>query len=136
MTTTTATPSPEDLRRRLETLGLRGLIENWDEFQSAEWIARLVEVEEKDRIVDAETCLLLAQLRAFIEARGVPFAASWWGKIKLVVQANYCGSVIFYPGGSYDWVWWYVQITLWGTAISTVGSAVHYISRAAKLLAS
>lgn len=77
---------------------------------------------------------LVSGLRAFIESRGVSFAASWWGKVKLVLQANYCGSVIFYPGASYGWVWWYAEITLWGTAIATVGSAVLYIARASKLL--
>lgn len=77
---------------------------------------------------------LVSGLRAFIEGHGTSFAASYWGKFKLVMQANYCGSVIFYAAGPQEWVWWYVQITLWGTAISTVGSAVLYISRAAKLL--
>ena len=47
--TTKETPTPEDFRRRLEILGLRGLIENWDEYHSAEWLPRLVEIEEKDR---------------------------------------------------------------------------------------
>jgi len=46
---TDSTPRPEDLRRRLELLGLRGLVENWDEFEGAQWLTRLVEVEEEDR---------------------------------------------------------------------------------------
>ena len=48
-TTPTAAPSPDDFQRRLEVLGLRGLLENWDEFQGAEWLPRLIEIEEKDR---------------------------------------------------------------------------------------
>lgn len=47
--TAAATPEPDDLRRRTELLGLRGLVENWDEFQGAEWLPRLLEVEEEDR---------------------------------------------------------------------------------------
>jgi len=39
----------DDLRRRLELLGLRGVLQNWDEFHDAPWIRRLVEVEEVDR---------------------------------------------------------------------------------------
>ena len=77
---------------------------------------------------------LVSGLRAFIEARGVSFAASWWGKWKLVVQAVYCGSVIFYPGHYYEWVRWVVIVTMWGTALLTVGSAVTYVTRATKLL--
>jgi len=46
---TAAAPEPEDIRRRLELLGLRGMLENWEEFQGAEWLPRILEVEEKDR---------------------------------------------------------------------------------------
>jgi DNA replication protein DnaC len=42
-------PQPEDLRGRLEKLGLRGVVDNWAEFESAPWLPRLLEVEEKDR---------------------------------------------------------------------------------------
>ena len=49
MKTSATAPQPDDLRRRLEILGLRGVIENWEEFQGAAWLPRLVEVEEKDR---------------------------------------------------------------------------------------
>lgn len=47
--TSVASPSPDDDRRRLENLGLRGLIEHWEEFENAPWLARLLEVEEEDR---------------------------------------------------------------------------------------
>lgn len=49
MKTATAAPQPEDVRRRLEALGLRGLTQNWEEFQAAPWLPRLLEVEEEDR---------------------------------------------------------------------------------------
>lgn len=52
MTKTTVSPlnpNPDDLRRRLEALGLRGLLDNWAEFQEATWLPRLVEIEEEDR---------------------------------------------------------------------------------------
>ena len=49
MKTATAAGDGDDLRQRLEGLGLRGLVEHWDEFQGAAWLPRLLEVEEEDR---------------------------------------------------------------------------------------
>ena len=49
MKSTAASPEPDDLRRRLESLGLRGLAQNWEEFHDAPWLPRLLEVEEEDR---------------------------------------------------------------------------------------
>ena len=80
MTTTTANPSPEDFRRRLEALGLRGLLDNWDEFQSAAWLPRLIEIEEKDRARRGlERRLRNAKLGRFKPF--VDFDASWPTKI-------------------------------------------------------
>jgi len=49
MKTATCAPDPDDLRRRLEALGLRGLLEHFDDFQDPPWLERLVGVEEEDR---------------------------------------------------------------------------------------
>ncbi len=49
MKTTATASQPDDRRRRLEALGLRGLLENWEEFQDAAWLPRLIEIEEEDR---------------------------------------------------------------------------------------
>jgi DNA replication protein DnaC len=49
MKTATSAPDPDDLRRRLEALGLRGLIEHIEDFRDAPWIPRLLEIEEEDR---------------------------------------------------------------------------------------
>lgn len=49
MKTTSSAPDPDDLRRRLDLLGLRGLLERFEEFQDAPWLPRLLEVEEEDR---------------------------------------------------------------------------------------
>ncbi len=51
MTTTRkeASESPDDYRRRLELLGFRGIAENWEEFAGADWMPRLLKVEERDR---------------------------------------------------------------------------------------
>lgn len=45
-----ATPAPHpDDRRRLEALGLRGVLDRYDEFQDAEWLPRILDIEEQDR---------------------------------------------------------------------------------------
>ena len=40
---------PDDLKRRLGALGLRGILEHFDEFQDASWLPRLIAIEEEDR---------------------------------------------------------------------------------------
>jgi CDP-diacylglycerol--glycerol-3-phosphate 3-phosphatidyltransferase len=77
---------------------------------------------------------LVSGLRAFIEGKGVSFAASWSGKSKLLVQAVYCGSVLFYPGDYFGWVWWFAQTFLWVSAALTVASAGLYVRRGMALL--
>lgn len=42
-------PDPDDLIRRLTALGLRGVVEHFDEFQDTDWLPRLIEIEEADR---------------------------------------------------------------------------------------
>jgi len=79
---------------------------------------------------------LVSGLRAFIEGQGVSFAAGWSGKSKFLVQALYCGSVIFYPGDGYGWVHAMALVTMWGTAVLTVVSAAIYVGRAVRLLRS
>jgi len=77
---------------------------------------------------------VVSGLRAFIEGQGVSFAASWSGKLKLLIQAFYCGSVLLYPGGHYDWIGVCARIGMWGTAILTVYSAGLYIVRGIGLI--
>jgi CDP-diacylglycerol--glycerol-3-phosphate 3-phosphatidyltransferase len=77
---------------------------------------------------------VVSGLRGFLEGRGVVFAARWEGKTKLVVQAVFCGTVLFYPGHFWNWVWWVARVGLWVTAAVTVWSAVAYLRRAAEIL--
>lgn len=78
---------------------------------------------------------LVSGLRSFLESRGTRFGARWEGKTKLIVQAVYCGAVLFYPGHGFRWVWWIAQVTLWGTALLSVYSAVAYARKAREALA-
>jgi len=79
---------------------------------------------------------LVSGLRAFVEGQGHSFAAGWSGKSKFLLQAVYCGAVLFYPGDSYEWVRLTAIGTMWGTALLTVISAGIYVNRAVKLLRS
>ena len=77
---------------------------------------------------------LVSGLRAYLEGQGAVFASQWAGKTKLVVQAFYCGSVLFYPGSFFTWVWLAATICLWSTAAITVYSALSYVRKAREIL--
>lgn len=48
--TATAAPVPgDDLPRRLNALGLRGVAEHLDDFDNAQWLSHLIDIEEADR---------------------------------------------------------------------------------------
>jgi CDP-diacylglycerol---glycerol-3-phosphate 3-phosphatidyltransferase len=77
---------------------------------------------------------LVSGLRGFLEGRGTGFSARWEGKVKLVVQAFYCGAVIFYPGSRWAWVEFTAELSLWATLGITVYSAYAYVRSAARLI--
>jgi CDP-diacylglycerol--glycerol-3-phosphate 3-phosphatidyltransferase len=79
---------------------------------------------------------LVSGLRAFIEGQGHSFAAGWSGKSKFLLQAIYCGAVIFYPGDRFGWVHATAVASMWGTALLTILSAGIYVGRAVRLLRS
>lgn len=74
--------------------------------------------------------LLVTGLRSFSEAGGTPYAANWWGKIKMVVQSFAIGYII-QTIGALSHVAWLVQLRpyiLWITVIVTVGSVISYLA--------
>jgi len=77
---------------------------------------------------------LVSGLRGYLEGRGTGFAARWEGKTKLVVQAIFCGALLFYPGSRFGWVRFGLEVWLWVTAVVTVWSAIAYVRRATELL--
>jgi CDP-diacylglycerol--glycerol-3-phosphate 3-phosphatidyltransferase len=77
---------------------------------------------------------LVSGLRSYLESRGTRFGARWEGKTKLVVQAIYCGSVLFYPGHSLGWVALVASVFVWATLAVSVYSAAAYVWSAARLL--
>lgn len=81
MTRKTATaPAPDDIPRRLTALGLRGLVEHLEEFPDADWLPRLIEIEEADRAQRGlERRLRNAKLGRFTPM--ADFEATWPKKI-------------------------------------------------------
>jgi CDP-diacylglycerol--glycerol-3-phosphate 3-phosphatidyltransferase len=88
------------------------------------WIVLLVLARE----------FLVSGMRGYLEGRGAVFGARWEGKTKLVVQAFYCGTVIFYPGDRFEWVRVVGEVALWATALITAYSAVGYVRRARNVI--
>lgn len=84
---------------------------------------------------------LVSGLRSFLESRGIPFGASWSGKIKMVSQSITIPVILFYeanfpliPGQEPSWISrgfeWLSILLLATTLVSTVGSSVGYLRRA------
>ncbi|MHC4957531.1 MAG: CDP-diacylglycerol--glycerol-3-phosphate 3-phosphatidyltransferase [Planctomycetota bacterium] len=72
---------------------------------------------------------LVSGLRGYLEGHGKKFGAQWEGKTKLVVQAFYCGAILFYPGDHYEWVRITAVVFLYLTAMITVYTAITYVLR-------
>jgi len=70
---------------------------------------------------------LVSGMRGYLEGHGTKFGAQWAGKTKLVMQAFYCGAILFYPGHYYEWVRITAVVCLYGTAVITVYSAITYV---------
>jgi len=77
---------------------------------------------------------LVTGLRSYFESRGTVFGAQWEGKTKLVVQAVYCGAILFYPGHRMEWVRVIAILALYATAAICLYSAFTYSRKAHALL--
>ena len=84
--------------------------------------------------------LLVTALRSFLEERGADFSAKMAGKLKMVLQCVAAGTSLLYLffiaqlGGSPDWVWWLMVVSIWAAVILTVYSGTIYIFAAVRLL--
>jgi len=78
---------------------------------------------------------LVSGLRGYLEGQGTRFGARWEGKTKLFIQAVFCGTVLFYPGGRLAWVAFLAEVCLWATLVITVYSAFSYLRAAREILA-
>lgn len=96
------------------------------------WMVAVVVVRE----------VLITGLRGMVEAAGKSFGADWFGKLKTVLQcAVLIGVLLLKTLRVNEWLTvalpaleWVQLGLLWAMLIATVGSAVQYGVRAAKLL--
>ena len=74
--------------------------------------------------------LLISGLRGFSEASGKPYAANWWGKIKMVIQSVTVPWIIrtVGPAGEVPWLITARDILIWATIAVTVLSVGSYLS--------
>jgi CDP-diacylglycerol--glycerol-3-phosphate 3-phosphatidyltransferase len=87
--------------------------------------------------------LLVTGMRSFSESHKIPFAATWSGKVKMILQCTAISWCVFYvahwaqgPQGTPDPAWTRAvrDVLVWGTVIFTAVSGLAYIKRAYDLL--
>lgn len=74
--------------------------------------------------------LLISSLRGFSEASGKPYAANYWGKIKMVIQSVTVPWIIrtLGPAREVPWLMTARDVLIWSTIIVTVLSTLSYLS--------
>jgi CDP-diacylglycerol--glycerol-3-phosphate 3-phosphatidyltransferase len=74
--------------------------------------------------------LLISSLRGFSEASGKPYAANYWGKVKMVIQSVTVPWIIrtLGPAREVPWLMTARDILIWSTIIVTVLSILSYLS--------
>jgi len=81
---------------------------------------------------------VVSGIRAAAEAKGIPFPANLWGKVKAFVQMTLAAASIMHPvlTAGQAWAEWFVRVSAWGAAAATVVSGAIYAGEAAKVLRS
>jgi len=72
---------------------------------------------------------LVNSIRSLMEAKGIPFGATFWGKQKMVLQCICIGSALLYLAHlrGQAWAETIVAALFWITTLSTVASGVVYV---------
>jgi CDP-diacylglycerol--glycerol-3-phosphate 3-phosphatidyltransferase len=81
---------------------------------------------------------LVSGIRSAMEAEGIPFPATFWGKAKTVIQNVTVGSGLAYAAW-FPGIRWIELLTLglmWATLVATVMSGLTYVLSARKVLGS
>jgi len=81
--------------------------------------------------------LLVTGMRGFSESHGIAFAASWSGKIKMILQCTAIAWCLFWVAHWTDgppWTELVRDVLIWVTTVFTGASALVYIKRAYHLL--
>jgi CDP-diacylglycerol---glycerol-3-phosphate 3-phosphatidyltransferase len=81
---------------------------------------------------------LVSGIRGAMEAAGIPFPASIWGKIKTAIQNVTVGTALGYATWFPDakWTELLTIVLMWATLVATVMSGVTYVMSARKFLGS
>ena len=81
---------------------------------------------------------LVSGIRGAMEAAGIPFPATFWGKAKTLIQNVACGTALGYctwfPAA--PWAEMLTIVFMWATLVATVMSGVTYVLSARKFLGS
>jgi CDP-diacylglycerol--glycerol-3-phosphate 3-phosphatidyltransferase len=79
---------------------------------------------------------LVDGIRGFVEARSIPFPASFWGKAKMVLQSICIGTILYTLANARDaaWAFYVTRTLLFLTIAITAFSGVVYVVRARAIL--
>lgn len=74
--------------------------------------------------------LLVSGLRGFSESQGKPYAANWWGKVKMILQSITIGWILMSVGRLRDvgWIMTGRPIVIWIMVSFTAVSVVAYLA--------
>jgi CDP-diacylglycerol--glycerol-3-phosphate 3-phosphatidyltransferase len=80
--------------------------------------------------------LMVSGLRGFSESQGTPYAANWWGKIKMFLQCITVGWIILSVGRLRDvgWVLAGRPLAIWAAVLFTAASVVAYLAASRQAL--
>ena len=105
--------------------GADGTLENLTGWQT--WMVVLVLARE----------LLVTGMRSFSESHGIPFAANWSGKVKMIAQSTVIAWCLFgvahWTDGP-EWTRTVRDVLIWATTLFTGASGLVYVERAYALL--
>lgn len=81
---------------------------------------------------------LVSGIRGAVEAAGIPFGATFWGKQKTLIQNVTVGWALGYAAWLPEarWAEWGTAALMWGTLATTVLSGAAYVADACRLLRS
>jgi CDP-diacylglycerol--glycerol-3-phosphate 3-phosphatidyltransferase len=81
---------------------------------------------------------LVSGIRGAMEAAGIPFPATFWGKAKTAIQNVACGTALGYAAWfpNARWTELLTISLMWATLVATVMSGVTYVLSARKFLGS
>ncbi|HTF56021.1 MAG TPA: CDP-diacylglycerol--glycerol-3-phosphate 3-phosphatidyltransferase [Planctomycetota bacterium] len=80
---------------------------------------------------------LVTAIRSAAESQGIPFHASGWGKIKMIVQSFVVATAVFYAAhmSHFDWATLIMRVLIWITLVVTALSGILYLIETRRIFA-